>query len=262
MNRMNRSEASMVPAATEALFATEALPATEVLPTNKPARAGEQAARRRKQVVVVVVAALAGVAFGIVCWRYVPGAIAWLLDAQAVRAFVDEWGVASRAVMVGINMLQVVVAILPGEPVELASGYAFGFWEGTGLCLLASALATSLVYGAVHRWGWRVVGLFFERSMLDRFAWLRDERRLELVMFVVFLIPGTPKDFLTYFAGLTRARFVPVLLIATVGRIPSIVTSTVVASSFGSGNYLVTVGAVVVSLLLAGLGLFIGRRLR
>lgn len=261
MNQMGHSEAGVAPAA-KALPATAALPAAEARPANKPAHAGEPAARRRKQVAVVVVAALAGVALGIMCWRYVPGAVAWLLDAQAVRAFVDEWGWASRAVMVGINMLQVVVAFLPGEPVELASGYAFGFWEGTGLCLLASALATSLVYGAVHRWGWRVVGLFFDRSMLDRFAWLRDERRLELVMFVVFLIPGTPKDFLTYFAGLTRARFAPVLLIATVGRIPSIVTSTVAASSFGSGNYLVTVGAVMVSLLLAGLGLFIGRRLR
>ena len=238
------------------------LPATETLPANKLMRVGEQAARRRKQVAVVVAAALAGVVLGIMCWRYLPGVIAWLLDARAVRTFVNEWGLASRAAMVGINMLQIVVAFLPGEPIELASGYAFGFWEGTGLCLLASALATSLVYGAVHRWGWRVAGLFFDRSMLDRYLWLRDERRLELVMFVVFLIPGTPKDFLTYFAGLTRARFVPVLLIATVGRIPSIVTSTVAASSFGSGNYLVTVGAVVVSLLLARLGLFIGRRLR
>lgn len=244
-------------------------PAAEAVGLGRPTRTASTPAPttrtltlRQKRIAVIAAAAFAGVALGIACWRYLPGAVAWLLDARAVRAFVDEWGVASRAAMVGINMLQVVVAVLPGEPVELASGYAFGFWEGTGLCLLASALATALVYGAVHRWGWRVAGLFFDRSMLDRFAWLRDERRLELVMFVVFLIPGTPKDFLTYFAGLTRARFVPVLLIATVGRIPSIVTSTVAASSFGSGNYAVTAAAVIVSVVLALIGLFIGRRLR
>lgn len=164
--------------------------------------------------------------------------------------------------MIGINMIQVVLAFLPGEPIELASGYAFGFWEGTALCLVASALATSLVYWAVHRWGWRIVGLFFDRSMLDRFSWLRDERRLELVMFIVFLIPGTPKDFLTYFAGLTRARFLPVLLITTVGRIPSIVTSTVAASSFGSGNYLVTGISLAVAVVLALAGVLVSRRLR
>ena len=88
-------------------------------------RVGEQAARRRKQVAVVVAAALAGVVLGIMCWRYLPGVIAWLLDARAVRTFVNEWGLASRAAMVGINMLQIVVAFLPGEPIELASGYAF-----------------------------------------------------------------------------------------------------------------------------------------
>lgn len=223
---------------------------------------GGPAALRRKRVIAIAVLVVMGALLGIACWRYVPGAVAWLMDARAVRAFVDQWGVLSRLAMIGINMIQVVLAFLPGEPIELASGYAFGFWEGTALCLVASALATSLVYWAVHRWGWRVAGLFFDRSMLDRFSWLRDERRLELVMFIVFLIPGTPKDFLTYFAGLTRARFLPVLLITTVGRIPSIVTSTVAASSFDSGNYLVTGISLAVAVVLALAGVLVSVKRR
>ena len=127
--------------------------------------------------------------------------------------------------MVGINALQVLLAFLPGEPVELASGYAFGFLEGTLLCLVASAVASTAIFAAVRAWGWRMVGLFFDRSHLERFGWLNNVRKLELVMLIVFLIPGTPKDFLTYFAGLTRMRYLPVLAITTLGRIPSIVTS-------------------------------------
>ena len=125
--------------------------------------AGAPAALRRKRVIAIAVLVVMGALLGIACWRYVPGAVAWLMDARAVRAFVDQWGVLSRLAMIGINMIQVVLAFLPGEPIELASGYAFGFWEGTVLCLVASALATSLVYWAVHRWGWRIVGLFFDR---------------------------------------------------------------------------------------------------
>ena len=79
-------------------------------------------------------------------------------------------------------------------------------------------------------------------------------------MLVVFLIPGTPKDFLTYFAGLTRMRFAPVLAITTLGRIPSIVTSTVAASAFGSGDYTVAIAAVVVACLLALVGGFACKR--
>lgn len=188
------------------------------------------------------------------CWRYLPDVYAWLSNPSAVHAYVDEHAVLSRIAIVGINTLQIILAFLPGEPIELASGYAFGFWEGTAACLVASALGSSLVYWSVRRWGWKVMGLFFTREQFERFSWLKDARKLELIMLVIFLIPGTPKDFLTYFAGLTRMRFGSVLLIATVGRIPSIVTSTIAASAFGAGEYGIMVISMVVAALLAVLG--------
>ena len=195
----------------------------------------------------------------IACWRYLPAACAWLMDAGAVRAFVDEYAVASRFALVGINIAQVLLAFLPGEPIELASGYAFGFWEGTLLCLVASGIATSIIYAAVRRWGWNVVGLFFAHEDFQKYGRLQDTRRLELLMLVVFLIPGTPKDFLTYFAGLTRMRFPAVLAIATLGRIPSIVTSTIAASAFGDGDYTLALAAVVVAAVLLALGALLCR---
>lgn len=213
--------------------------------------------RRRVPAGALVLAAI----IAVLCWEYVPGMIAWLADAQAVREFVADHAILSRLAMLGINMAQVLLAFLPGEPVELASGYAFGFWEGTALCLVAAGLATSLIYWGVRRWGWSLVGLFFDRSMLDRFAWLKDAKRLEFMMLAVFLIPGTPKDFLTYFAGLTEMRFVPVVLIATFGRIPSIVTSTIAASAVGDGNWVVAALALAASLALLLVGGVMCRRL-
>lgn len=186
-----------------------------------------RALRRRVLIGLVTAAAITA----LLCWEYLPGLLAWLADARAVRAFVSDHAFVSRLAMLGINIVQVLLAFLPGEPVELASGYAFGFWEGTALCLVASGLATSMIYWATRRWGWKLVGLFFDRSLFDRFSWLKSAKRLELIMLIVFLIPGTPKDFLTYFAGLTNMRFLPVVLIATFGRIPSIVTSTITASA-------------------------------
>lgn len=213
--------------------------------------------RRRVLAGALVLAAI----IAVLCWEYVPGMITWLADAQAVRAFVADHAILSRLAMLGINMAQVLLAFLPGEPVELASGYAFGFWEGTALCLVAAGLATSLIYWGVRRWGWSLVGLFFDRSMLDRFAWLKDAKRLEFMMLAVFLIPGTPKDFLTYFAGLTEMRFVPVMLIATFGRIPSIVTSTIAASAVGDGNWVVAALALAASLAMLLVGGVMYRRL-
>lgn len=214
----------------------------------------------RRRVLIGLVAAASITA--LLCWEYLPGLIAWLADARAVRAFVSDHAFVSRLAMLGINIVQVLLAFLPGEPVELASGYAFGFWEGTALCLVASGLATSMIYWATRRWGWKLVGLFFDRSLLDRFSWLKSAKRLELIMFIVFLIPGTPKDFLTYFAGLTNMRFLPVVLIATFGRIPSIVTSTITASAVGSGNWPLVACTLVASAFLLAVGGLMYRRLR
>lgn len=214
----------------------------------------------RRRVLIGLVAAASITA--LLCWEYLPGLLAWLADARAVRAFVSDHAFVSRLAMLGINIVQVLLAFLPGEPVELASGYAFGFWEGTALCLVASGLATSMIYWATRRWGWKLVGLFFDRSLFDRFSWLKSVKRLELIMFIVFLIPGTPKDFLTYFAGLTNMRFLPVVLIATFGRIPSIVTSTIAASAVGSGNWPLVACTLVASAFLLAVGGLMYRRLR
>lgn len=214
----------------------------------------------RRRVLIGLVAAAAITA--LLCWEYLPGLLAWLADARAVRAFVSDHAFVSRLAMLGINIVQVLLAFLPGEPVELASGYAFGFWEGTALCLVASGLATSMIYWATRRWGWKLVGLFFDRSLFDRFSWLKSAKRLELIMFIVFLIPGTPKDFLTYFAGLTNMRFLPVVLIATFGRVPSIVTSTIAASAVGSGNWPLVACTLVASAFLLAVGGLMYRRLR
>lgn len=214
----------------------------------------------RRRVLIGLVAAASITA--LLCWEYLPGLLAWLADARAVRVFVSDHAFVSRLAMLGINIVQVLLAFLPGEPVELASGYAFGFWEGTALCLVASGLATSMIYWATRRWGWKLVGLFFDRSLFDRFSWLKSAKRLELIMFIVFLIPGTPKDFLTYFAGLTNMRFLPVVLIATFGRIPSIVTSTIAASAVGSGNWPLVACTLVASAFLLAVGGLMYRRLR
>lgn len=253
-----RDRAEAAPDAVEEARSTAAAKTCEPLDEDMGIKLRRKALRRRVLIGLVAAAAVTA----LLCWEYLPGLLAWLADARAVRAFVADHAFASRLTMLGINIVQVLQAFLPGEPVELASGYAFGFWEGTALCLVASGLATSAIYWATRRWGWKLVGLFFDRSLFDRFSWLKSAKRLELIMLIVFLIPGTPKDFLTYFAGLTNMSFLPVVLIATFGRIPSIVTSTITASAVGSGNWPLVACTLVASAFLLAVGGLMYRRLR
>ena len=216
---------------------------------------------RRKR--AVVIAGFAALCAGIVAlWAsYGPELLAFVADAPRFRAWVDEAGALSRIAFVMANMAQIVIAFLPGEPLELAAGYAFGALEGTLWCLAASALGTAAVMALVRTFGLRIVALFFPPEKIASMRWLRDARRFELLLFLCFLIPGTPKDLLTYVAGLGKSPVVRIVALTTVGRIPSIVSSTLAAGAFGDGNYLGAAAVAALTVALAGIGVIAYRKL-
>ena len=157
-------------------------------------------------------------------------------------------------------MLQVVLALLPGEPLEIAAGYAFGFWEGTLLCVVGVTLASALVFLFVKRFGRRVVEVFFTAEQIASVRFLHDRRRLVLLTTILFLIPGTPKDVMTYCIGLTDMKLSTWLLIASLARLPSIVTSTIGGNALGLQNYTFAVIVFAATIAISAAGILIYRR--
>lgn len=197
-------------------------------------------------------------------------AVAWFVgrpmlrfvsEPERFRAWVDSGGVMSRVWFLGMQLLQVFVAIIPGEPMELGAGYAFGAVEGTLLCLGGTIIGSMAVFFFVRRFGVRAVEIFFPREKIESLRFLRDERRRNTLMFLLILIPGTPKDLLGYFAPLTGMSAWTWLLITSVARIPSIVTSTIGGSALGVQNYVFAGIALGATLLISGAGLLAYRRI-
>lgn len=151
-------------------------------------------------------------------------------DPESFRAYVKEHGLLGQATMIGIVMLQVVVAIIPGEPFEVGAGFVFGWVEGTVLCLIGMAAASAIIYLAVKKWGAPLVEMFFPRRKIREYAFLKNRKKLDVLVFILFLIPGTPKDLLVYLIGLTPMRLGTFLILSTLARIPSVVSSTVTGS--------------------------------
>lgn len=175
-------------------------------------------------------------------------------NGEAVKAWVDAQGHWAPLAMAALVVAQIVIAVLPGEPVELAAGYLFGFWEGTAICLAGGLLGTLVVTALVRLLGMRIVRRLFSTKKLESISWLHDAKRFELLMFIVFLIPGTPKDVLTYVASLSSCPWWHIAAITTVGRIPSIITSTLAAGFASSGNWTAAIITLAVTLVLVALG--------
>lgn len=182
-------------------------------------------------------------------------------DPEAFRAWVDGWGFWGKAAYVAVVTLQVVVAFIPGEPLELAGGYAFGWLEGTALALTGIVIGSALVFGLVRRFGVRLVEVFFSREKIESVAFLKNPKKTRVIAFILMMIPGTPKDFLSYFAGLTKLRLGEWLGIVTVARIPSVIGSTVSGGAAGSENYLLAAVTFAVTIALSGIGILYYRRI-
>ena len=180
---------------------------------------------------------------------------------QALRELILSYGFLSYAVGLGLQILQVFVALLPGELIELALGYSFGFFGGTLICLLGIAIATVPVFLLTKKFGTRFVEIFFDRQKIEGLSFINNEKKLKTLVFLLFFIPGTPKDLLTYFVGLTPLTLSEFLILTLVARIPSIVTSTASGSLFAEGDYLLSALVFLITGALSIFGLWTYRRL-
>jgi uncharacterized membrane protein YdjX (TVP38/TMEM64 family) len=182
-------------------------------------------------------------------------------DPERFREWVDASGIWGRVLFVGMVVLQVVVAFIPGEPVELAAGYAFGFWEGSALTMAGFLLGSWLVFALVRKFGVKLVEVFFHKNKIAELRFLQNPRKAKIIAFLLMLIPGTPKDFLSYFAGLTPLTLSQWLRIVALARIPSLVTSSLTGAAAGEENYLLSGVMLAVTLIISIAGILYYRHI-
>ena len=216
--------------------------------------------KRRKVAVTISLVAFVAL-LGAAAWLVGRPLVSFVSDSQRVRTWVDSNYWLSRIGYALMVAVQVVVAFIPGEPFEIAAGYAFGTWGGTIICLCGMAAGSILVFLLVRSIGSGLLRVFFSQEKIDSMRFLRTGRNGWLLVFLVFALPGTPKDIIGYYAGLTDMKFPAWLFTCTVGRIPSLVTSTIGGDALGTGKYWFAAIVFVSTLLISGAGLLVYRRL-
>lgn len=198
---------------------------------------------------------------GLLCWFVGRPMIRFVSEPEKFRLWVDEHGIWGRLAFIGMVIFQIIVAIIPGEPLEIGAGYAFGTVEGTILCLIGAVLGGAIVVLLVRRYGIKLVEVFFPKEKIMSLRFMQDSRRLELLVFIVFMIPGTPKDLLCYAVGLTNLRMRDWLWISLVARIPSIITSTIGGNALGERNYVFAAAVFAVTLFISLGGILLYRHI-
>lgn len=171
-------------------------------------------------------------------------------NVNSLKAFLAQFNGYDQWIFVGIRAFQTVIKIIPAEPLEIGSGVLYGTWGGLLFCMLGTEIGSLVIILLTKLFGRKIVDLFVPIEKLDSLKFLQNEKRVYLSLFFIYLIPGTPKDVLTYAAGITGLNIPKFLLITGIARIPSIITSTLCGEQIIQKNYFLAVTIFVVTAIL------------
>ena len=173
---------------------------------------------------------------------------------------VSNMGFLGLLALFGLQFAQIFLIILPGEPIEILAGMCYGGIGGTLFITISACIISSIIFFAVRKFGRKFVYSFCSKERIEKIEnskLFKNPKKIEWIMLLLFVIPGTPKDLLVYIAGLLPLKPLRFILISTFARLPSVVSSTFAGSSIVAGNWKISIIIYVVTFALVGLFIFI-----
>ncbi|MBQ3046019.1 MAG: TVP38/TMEM64 family protein [Clostridia bacterium] len=174
-------------------------------------------------------------------------------DKEKLDALLAQFNNYDKLVFVAIRAFQTVIKIIPAEPLEIGSGYLYGTWGGLLYCMLGTFTGSLVIIALSKVFGKRLVNLFFPVEKINSLKFLQNKKRVYQSLFFIYLIPGTPKDILTYAASITDLNMVKFMIVTSIARIPSIITSTIVGAELMEQNYFfaaaIFIGTAIISII-------------
>jgi len=180
---------------------------------------------------------------------YTTGMIDLLTSKQRLLDYIQEYEQNAAIIFIGFQILQVVAAPLPGEVTGFVGGILFGPWWGVVYSTIGLAIGSWIAF-LLARWlGRPIVERLVKRETIDRYDYVMKHKGL-LLAFLLFLIPGFPKDILCYILGLGHMRQRDFLLISISGRLFGTVLLTLGGAFFRDSHYVALFTVVGIGLLI------------
>ncbi|MBU3155879.1 VTT domain-containing protein [Clostridium estertheticum] len=202
--------------------------------------------------VVVIILAIISI---LVIFRYLPWIIEITISPEKFRRYIvslGNWGIVAY---LSFQVLQTVVAPIPGEVIQVAGGYIYGSVLGTFYSTLGMMLGGIIIFYFTRLIAFSFVEKIVKRTSTQWLTKIISSKKFPIVMFVMFIVPGMPKDLLIYMAALTPIKSLKFFILLLVGRLPGTAAVVCIGSNIHHKNYMFSIALVVVSVLLVILGI-------
>ncbi len=159
---------------------------------------------------------------------------------EAFKEKISSSGFLGILMLFGLQFAQIFLFIIPGEPIEILAGICYGEIWGTVFIMIASMIITAFIYLLVHKLGRKFIYDFVSKEKIEKIEKskiFQNPKTIRFIIFILFFIPGTPKDLLTYIAALLPIRPLEFIVISSLARFPSVISSTWAGASLLEGNW-------------------------
>lgn len=175
---------------------------------------------------------------------------------------ISNMGFSGFLLIYALETVQILLVVIPGEPIEFLYGMCYGKWLGALFITITVFINTIIVYLIVKKFGRKILVFFFSEEKvrkIEKSKLYNDSSKIEKLMMILFFLPGTPKDFLLYIGALTPIKMWKFVLISTFVRFPSVITSTIAGDAITSNDLRVTIGSYVVMGVILGIIMLLTR---
>ncbi|HOZ54592.1 MAG TPA: VTT domain-containing protein [Clostridia bacterium] len=189
--------------------------------------------------------------------------ISKILTTQGQQDFkekIDSLGIFGGLILFGLQLAQVVLVILPGEPIEILAGMCYGVIGGTIFITASVFVITSGITILVKKFGKKYIYNFFEKEKIDKIEnskFYKNPAAIEIILIILFMIPGTPKDLLVYLGGILPVKYWRFVLISTFARFPSVISSTIAGANVAYGNWQISLLTYGITFIVTGIMILI-----
>lgn len=158
----------------------------------------------------------------------------------AFKEKVSSSGILGLLMLFALQVAQIFLIIIPGEPIEILAGMCYGPIWGTVFIMVSAGIISTIIFFLVRKYGKRFVYNFCDKekvAKIENSKLFKNPNKIEMIMFILFLLSGTPKDLLVYIAGLLPINPVKFVLISVFARFPSVISSTLAGANLAVGDW-------------------------
>jgi uncharacterized membrane protein YdjX (TVP38/TMEM64 family) len=194
--------------------------------------------KRDFAILKLIILALIIIGLSVLIYMLAPEFVTIFKDIDKAKEYLLQYEAASILIFMLLQIIQIVISVLPGQVLQFVAGYIYGFPFGILWSLIGIGLGTIITFYLAKLLGKDAMHVIFDEDKITRFINLLNSKKAYTVIFVIFLIPGIPKDLISYAAGVSEIKIKPFLILSIVGRSPALIATIAMSRLLYNGDYI------------------------